>query len=129
MLIALLTDVHANREALAACLAHAERLKAERYAFLGDLVGYGANPGWVLDTVMSFVERGAIGARHDAVARETILVMQLPTQDIAGLDTEQAAAIRGDEDEGADGQNTASRVERSGVTDRGASGQGHEARE
>jgi diadenosine tetraphosphatase ApaH/serine/threonine PP2A family protein phosphatase len=68
MLIALLTDLHANREALAACLAHAERLKAERYAFLGDLVGYGANPGWVLDTVIAFVERGAIAVlgNHDA---------------------------------------------------------------
>jgi len=68
MLIALLADLHANREALATCLAHAERSRAERYAFLGDLVGYGADPGWVLDTVMSFVERGAIAVlgNHDA---------------------------------------------------------------
>lgn len=68
MRIALLTDLHANREALAACLAHAQRAQAERYAFLGDLIGYGADPAWVLDTVMSFVARGAIAVlgNHDA---------------------------------------------------------------
>ena len=44
MLIALLADIHANREALTACLADAENAKADRYVFLGDLVGYGANP-------------------------------------------------------------------------------------
>ena len=60
MRIALLTDIHANREALAACLAHAERAQPARYAFLGDLIGYGADPGWVVDTVMSHAERGAI---------------------------------------------------------------------
>jgi len=48
--IALLTDLHANREAFAACLEHAERALPDRYAFLGDFVGYGADPGWVVDT-------------------------------------------------------------------------------
>jgi diadenosine tetraphosphatase ApaH/serine/threonine PP2A family protein phosphatase len=68
MLLALLTDIHANREALAACLAHAQRAQAERYAFLGDLVGYGADPGWVVDTVRSYVADGAIAVQgnHDA---------------------------------------------------------------
>ena len=51
MKLALLADVHANLEALEACLAHAEESGAERYAFLGDLVGYGADPGPVLDLV------------------------------------------------------------------------------
>ena len=60
MRIALLTDIHANREAFAACLAHAEHATPDRYAFLGDLIGYGADPGWVVDTVMGYVERGAI---------------------------------------------------------------------
>ena len=44
MLIALLADIHANREALTACLADAESAKVDRYVFLGDLVGYGADP-------------------------------------------------------------------------------------
>lgn len=68
MRIALLTDLHANREALAACLAHAEQQCAQRYAFLGDLVGYGADPGWVIDTVQSYAQQGAIvvTGNHDA---------------------------------------------------------------
>ena len=67
MLIAILTDIHANREALTACLAHAKERNAQRYAFLGDLVGYGADPAWVVDTVMQHVERGAIAVQgnHD----------------------------------------------------------------
>ena len=72
MRIAILTDIHANREAFTACLAHAERAQPERYAFLGDLIGYGADPGWIVDTVMSFVERGAIcvlGNHDEAVVR------------------------------------------------------------
>jgi diadenosine tetraphosphatase ApaH/serine/threonine PP2A family protein phosphatase len=68
MLIALLSDIHANREALAACLAHAKEAGAGRYVFLGDLVGYNADPGWVLDVVMDHVARGAVAVmgNHDA---------------------------------------------------------------
>jgi diadenosine tetraphosphatase ApaH/serine/threonine PP2A family protein phosphatase len=67
MKLALITDLHANREAVQAVLDHAEAQGAERYAFLGDYVGYGADPGWVLDTVMEFVSQGAIavGGNHD----------------------------------------------------------------
>lgn len=77
--IALMTDIHANREAFAACLAHAERAQPERYAFLGDLVGYGADPGWVIDTVISFAARGAIcvlGNHDDAVIKPPRTTMQ-----------------------------------------------------
>ena len=70
MRIALLTDLHANREALEACLAHADQQKADRYAFTGDFVGYGADPGWVVDTVMEYVSRGAVAVQgnHDLSA-------------------------------------------------------------
>ena len=68
MRLALLADLHANREAVSACLAHAQRSNAERYAFLGDFVGYGADPVWVLSTVMAHVEKGALAVlgNHDA---------------------------------------------------------------
>src|SRR5450830_1228420 len=68
MLIALMTDLHANREALSTCLAHAEEQKVTHYAFLGDIVGYGADPGWVLQTVMDYVAKGnwALMGNHDA---------------------------------------------------------------
>jgi diadenosine tetraphosphatase ApaH/serine/threonine PP2A family protein phosphatase len=67
MLYAIFTDIHANREALTACLAHAATRGANRFAFLGDLVGYGADPGWVVDTVREHVSQGAIAVlgNHD----------------------------------------------------------------
>ncbi len=69
-MIALLADIHGNREALSACLADAARRQAERYIFLGDLVGYGADPGWVVDCAMDHAGRGAIIIRgnHDDAA-------------------------------------------------------------
>ena len=69
-MIALLADIHGNREALTACLADAERRNADRFIFLGDLVGYGADPGWVVDRVMEYASRGAVvlQGNHDAAA-------------------------------------------------------------
>jgi diadenosine tetraphosphatase ApaH/serine/threonine PP2A family protein phosphatase len=68
MRIALLSDIHGNREALAACLEHARRTAVDRFIFLGDYIGYGADPGWVVDTVRAEVERGAVAVlgNHDA---------------------------------------------------------------
>jgi len=65
--IALLSDVHGNIEALNACLKHAAESGAERYAFLGDLVGYGADPEEVVATVARWTERGAVSIKgnHD----------------------------------------------------------------
>ncbi len=70
MRLALLADLHANLEAVTACLADAREHGAERLAFLGDLVGYGADPGAVVDLVRSHVERGALAVKgnHDAAA-------------------------------------------------------------
>jgi diadenosine tetraphosphatase ApaH/serine/threonine PP2A family protein phosphatase len=68
MRIALLADVHANREALEACLRHARSVGVEQYVFLGDLVGYGADPEWVLDTAIEYSRQGALVVlgNHDA---------------------------------------------------------------
>lgn len=68
--IALFTDIHGNREALEACLADARRVGVDRLVFLGDLVGYGPDPQWVVDTVAAEVARGAIAilGNHDAAA-------------------------------------------------------------
>lgn len=70
MLIALFSDIHGNREALEACLAHASRCAIDRYVFLGDYVGYGADPGFVVDAVHTFAERGAVAllGNHDSAA-------------------------------------------------------------
>lgn len=60
MLIALLSDVHANVEALDACLSHARDRGVGRYAFLGDFVGYGGDPAGVVRVVESYAEEGAV---------------------------------------------------------------------
>jgi diadenosine tetraphosphatase ApaH/serine/threonine PP2A family protein phosphatase len=67
---AILSDIHANLEALTACLAHARQRGAQRFAFLGDLVGYGADPLACLGLIRAEVERGAIAIRgnHDEAA-------------------------------------------------------------
>jgi diadenosine tetraphosphatase ApaH/serine/threonine PP2A family protein phosphatase len=68
MKLALITDIHANREAFSAVLDDAATQGARRYALLGDFVGYGADPAWVLDRVMQMVDEGAVAVlgNHDA---------------------------------------------------------------
>jgi diadenosine tetraphosphatase ApaH/serine/threonine PP2A family protein phosphatase len=70
MKLALLSDVHANLRALHACLAHARAAGATRFALLGDLVGYGAEPAQVVDEAMALAQAGAIVLRgnHEAAA-------------------------------------------------------------
>lgn len=67
MRLALLADLHANREATTACLAQLRRLGYDRCALLGDFVGYGADPGWTIDTVQRLVDDGAFAVQgnHD----------------------------------------------------------------
>jgi diadenosine tetraphosphatase ApaH/serine/threonine PP2A family protein phosphatase len=67
MLIALLADIHANRQAFEACLAHAASHGAEQHVLLGDYVGYGGDPAWTVETIMRLVSEGAIAVQgnHD----------------------------------------------------------------
>ena len=67
MLLALFADIHANQQAFAACLAEARARGAERMICLGDVVGYGADPEWTVETVMDLVAHGAMAVRgnHD----------------------------------------------------------------
>ena len=70
MRLALFADVHSNLEALSACLDHARQVGVDRHAFLGDLVGYGADPEAVLAIVDEHVRKGALVVRgnHDEAA-------------------------------------------------------------
>ncbi|MEI6737396.1 MAG: metallophosphoesterase family protein [Pseudomonadota bacterium] len=70
MKLALFADIHSNLEAISACLRHARTLGVERYAFLGDLVGYGADPVAVLDLIEQHAADGAIVVcgNHDVAA-------------------------------------------------------------
>lgn len=67
MRIALMSDIHSNREAFSACLAHARDSGVVRHVFLGDYVGYGADPEWVVATIAALVDGGAIAiaGNHD----------------------------------------------------------------
>jgi diadenosine tetraphosphatase ApaH/serine/threonine PP2A family protein phosphatase len=67
MIVALLADIHANREALEACLAHARLQRADRFVFLGDIVGYGADPQAAVDIVARYLASGAVAVKgnHD----------------------------------------------------------------
>ena len=72
MKCAYLTDLHANREAVEAVLDHARSQGAQRWVLLGDFVGYGADPAWVVDRVREMVCDGAVAVlgNHDqAVVR------------------------------------------------------------
>ena len=68
MLLAVFADIHANRQAFAACLDAARARRAQRMIFLGDYVGYGADPEWTVDTVIGLVANGALAVRgnHDS---------------------------------------------------------------
>ncbi|HRK18063.1 MAG TPA: metallophosphoesterase family protein [Hyphomicrobiaceae bacterium] len=70
MRIAFLADIHANLEAFEACLADISRRSVDRYVFLGDIVGYGADPGRCVDIVREYCEHGAIAlmGNHDEAA-------------------------------------------------------------
>ena len=70
MRIGLLADLHANREAVEACFQALREAACDRYVFLGDLVGYGADPAWVVDFVRAQVDAGAIAVlgNHDDAA-------------------------------------------------------------
>ena len=70
MRIALFSDIHGNREAFAACLEHARQHRPDRMVLLGDFVGYGADPAWVVQQVRDLVAQGAIAiaGNHDEAA-------------------------------------------------------------
>ena len=63
----ILSDIHANCEALTAVLAHVRRKRWDRAVVLGDVVGYGANPNQAVDMVRDLKPLAAIRGNHDKV--------------------------------------------------------------
>jgi predicted phosphodiesterase len=62
-----LSDVHSNKEALAAVLAFTRRKPWDKVVFLGDLVGYGANPNQTVDLMRGLKPFVGIRGNHDKV--------------------------------------------------------------
>jgi diadenosine tetraphosphatase ApaH/serine/threonine PP2A family protein phosphatase len=52
-MIGIITDIHANREALSAVLQELLAMDLEKIICLGDIVGYGPDPRWCVDAVRS----------------------------------------------------------------------------
>jgi predicted phosphodiesterase len=65
--IAILSDLHANGDALAAVVREIERRRPDRVFHLGDLVGYNAEPEICVRWAMANTDGGVAG-NHDAVA-------------------------------------------------------------
>jgi len=64
----ILSDIHANIDALDAVLAAAPAATWDRAIVLGDLVGYGAEPGAVIDRVRGLDPLAVIRGNHDKAA-------------------------------------------------------------
>jgi diadenosine tetraphosphatase ApaH/serine/threonine PP2A family protein phosphatase len=63
-----LTDIHANLEALKACLTDAGTRTFDETLVLGDLVGYGGDPNAVVELVQSLTPVAIVRGNHDKVA-------------------------------------------------------------
>jgi diadenosine tetraphosphatase ApaH/serine/threonine PP2A family protein phosphatase len=63
-----LTDIHANLEALETCLADAEDRGFDSALVLGDLIGYGADPNAVIDRILELEPAAIVRGNHDKVA-------------------------------------------------------------
>ncbi len=63
-----LTDIHANLEALDTCLADARARTYDETLVLGDLVGYGADPNAVVERVQALAPLALVRGNHDKVA-------------------------------------------------------------
>ena len=63
-----ISDIHANLEALDAVLAAGDATSYHRVLMLGDLVGYGADPNGVVDRIRAMPAVTVIRGNHDKVA-------------------------------------------------------------
>jgi diadenosine tetraphosphatase ApaH/serine/threonine PP2A family protein phosphatase len=67
MRLAILSDIHANLEALEAVLADAHERRCTQFVCLGDVVGYNANPSECLDRVRQ-LDCPVVKGNHDEEA-------------------------------------------------------------
>lgn len=66
-MIAIISDLHANVEAITAALAEAKRRGAKRIVCLGDVVGYGASPREAIQLVRQRCEWCLFGNHEEAL--------------------------------------------------------------
>ena len=72
--IGLFADLHSNLEAFEACMERAQELDITRMVFLGDIVGYNADPVALVDRIAELVKSGkalaVIGNHDEAVFKD-----------------------------------------------------------
>lgn len=85
MIIAVLSDIHANLEALAAVVADARREGAGRFACLGDVVGYNADPVACVDLVRGLPCLPCIRGNHDEMAAGDRALLGINAQAFAAM--------------------------------------------
>lgn len=67
MRYAIISDIHANLEALVATLEAVEKAGVDKVVCLGDIVGYGADPNECIEMVRRYCDVAILG-NHDAAA-------------------------------------------------------------
>jgi predicted phosphodiesterase len=72
--IGLFADLHSNLEAFEACMAKAEELGVTRMVFLGDIVGYNADPAALIERIAALVDSkkaiAVVGNHDEAVFKD-----------------------------------------------------------
>ena len=94
--IAILADIHANREALDAVMERLQDLNVDQTVLLGDLVGYGPDPSYVVDTAKAMVADGAIAllGNHDEAIQKGARGMNENARDAIAWTQGQASKRR-----------------------------------
>lgn len=73
--IGLFADLHSNLEAFEACMSKAEELGVNRMVFLGDLVGYNADPVALIERIADLVESknaiALLGNHDEAIFKDS----------------------------------------------------------
>ena len=71
MSIVILSDIHSNLESFQAVLKDCSREEVDRFSFLGDIVGYGADPDPCIETLRGLTSHIVAGNHDWAVAGST----------------------------------------------------------
>lgn len=66
MKIAVISDIHANFEALASCISAIKDLKADKIICLGDLIDYGAQPNECIEIAKKYCDVVVLGNHDEA---------------------------------------------------------------
>ncbi len=68
MKYAVISDIHANLEALDAVIASCKKMDVDKYLCIGDIVGYNANPAECVESVRNLPLAGVVMGNHDEQA-------------------------------------------------------------